>query len=622
MKLLNSIEFPSDLRKLNTNQLPQVCDEVREFIIQVMSKRLGHFGASLGTVELTVALHYVFNTPEDQLIWDVGHQAYGHKILTGRKTQFDTLREFGGMSGFPCRQESPYDAFTVGHSSTSISASLGIAVSKALQNDKRQAVAIIGDGALTGGMAYEALNNAGIVQSNIIIVLNDNNMSIDPNVVAINKYLTKVVASKVFNKLKDKTWKFLSGKLSPLRKVIEKFGRGARSSINLEGNLFESLGLKYYGPVDGHDVKTLVSVFDDLKEIEGPKILHCVTTKGKGFKPAEKEQTIWHAPGYFDSTTGERIKSPSKSMKYQDIFGKSLLELAQKDESIVAVSPAMISGSSLHHFQNAFPKRVFDVGIAEQHALTFSSGLAVNGSKPVCVVYSTFLQRAYDQLIHDVALQQLNLTLCIDRAGLVGEDGATHQGAFDLAYLRVVPNTIVCAPMNGSELRNLLYTSVYSKNGVFCIRYPRGEDGMEDLEAPFEKIPIGKGYKVSDGQDLAILTVGKPGNFVAEVREKAAQDGISVAHYNMLFVKPLDTELLNEVAQKFSKVITVEDGTVIGGFGSAVSEYFMEEQQNLQIKKLGIPDEFIEQGTVTKLYDFCGYDAKGILKAVKEMVQK
>jgi 1-deoxy-D-xylulose-5-phosphate synthase len=619
LELLKQLNNPVDLRELKIRQLPEVCRELREFIIKVMSKQPGHFGASLGTVELTVALHYAFNTPEDKLVWDVGHQAYAHKILTERKDKFDTLRKFKGISGFPNIHESIFDTISVGHSSTSISASLGIAVSKALQNDKHQAIAVIGDGALTGGMAYEALNNAGITKSNIIIVLNDNNMSIDPNVVAINKYLTKVSSSKTYNTIKDRTWNMLGGKLSPLRRIFAKFGTGMKSTIQHEGNLFESLGIRYFGPVDGHDVEGLVRRFNDLKEIEGPKILHCVTKKGKGFLPAEKDQTIWHAPGLFDCETGERVKTKSNSLKYQDVFGKTLLELARKDERIVGVSPAMISGSSLNIMQKEFPDRVFDVGIAEQHAVTFSAGLAIQGTKPVCVIYSTFLQRAYDQLIHDVALQGINMTVCIDRGGLVGEDGETHQGAFDLAFLRLIPDTTIAVPMNGIELRNMLYTSLNSDNGLVCIRYPRGENGIKELDQEFELVPIGKAEKLIEGDDVAVLTVGKPGNFVAEVVEKAKAKNISVAHYNMRFVKPLDTETLDEVFTKFNKIITVEDGTVVGGFGSAVSDYMVESGARVdKLVKLGIPDKFIEHGKVDELYKLCGFDADAILEAVVE----
>lgn len=620
LELLSTINTPQDLKKHKPSQLKQICTELREYIIKSMSQQAGHFGASLGVIELTVALHYAFNTPEDKLVWDVGHQAYAHKILTGRKDKFNTLRKIGGISGFPNIHESKYDTISVGHSSTSISACLGIAVSKALQNDDKQAIAIIGDGALTGGMAYEALNNAGISKSNIIIILNDNNMSIDPNVVAINKYLTKVASSKTYNTIKDQTWKMLSGSFKPVREIFAKFGSGMKSTIQNEGNLFEALGIRYFGPVDGHDVNGLVSVFNDLKKIDGPKILHCITKKGKGFKPAEKDQTIWHAPGLFNCETGERVKTKSDSIKYQDIFGKTLLELAEKDDKIVAISPAMISGSSLNYMQEKMPDRVFDVGIAEQHAMTFSAGLSIDGSKPVCVIYSSFLQRAYDQLIHDVALQKIDLTLCIDRAGLVGEDGETHQGAYDLAFLRTVPNTIVAAPMNGVELRNMMYTSIQGK-GLFCIRYPRGEDGIKELTMPFQEIEIGKGELVHEGNDVAILTIGKPGNFIPQVIKKANQENISVAHYNMRFLKPLDTQLLDEVFSKHKKIITVEDGTILGGMGSAISEYIVESGTKIdKFVKLGIPDEFVEHGKVDELYKLCGYDSEGIFKTVKEIL--
>ena len=574
-KLLEKVDSPSDLRKLNKNQLKQVCNELRQYIIDVVSEKGGHFGASLGVVELTVALHYVFNTPEDQLVWDVGHQAYGHKILTGRKKQFLTNRVKGGISGFPKRSESVYDTFGVGHSSTSISAALGMAVaSKRNGDEKKQHVAIIGDGSMTAGIAFEGLNHAGVEKTDLLVVLNDNCMSIDPAVGALKEYLTDISTSKTYNKAKNKVWNLL-GKISqfgPNAQAIAKKIEGAvKTTLLGESNYFESLNFRYFGPIDGHDVKHLANVLNDLKNIKGPKILHCITKKGKGYIPAEKgNSTAWHAPGVFDKNTGEIIKKTTekKPPKYQDVFGETIIELAKKNKNIVAVTPAMLTGSSLNKMMEVLPKRTFDVGIAEQHAVTFSAGMATQGNLPFCNIYSTFMQRAYDQVIHDVALQNLNIVFCLDRGGLVGADGATHHGAFDIAYLRCIPNMIVSAPMNEEELRNLMYTAQLPNQGPFSIRYPRGNGVMLEWKTNFKKIPVGKGREVQKGEEIAILSLGHPGNFVLEAQKTFEKEGLNIAHYDMRFAKPLDEKLLHKIFTSFNTIITIEDGCLLGGFGS------------------------------------------------------
>ena len=592
----------------------------------------GHFGASLGVVELTVALHYVFNTPDDQLIWDVGHQAYGHKILTGRRDRFASNRLYKGISGFPKRSESEFDAFGVGHSSTSISAALGMAVASTYKNEKdRQHIAVIGDGAMTGGMAFEAMNHAGVSNSNLLIILNDNCMSIDPNVGALKDYLTDITTSHTYNKMKDEVWKML-GKVS-------KFGPSARDIIsNLEGsiktffleqsNLFESLNLRYFGPIDGHDVDHLVSVMEDLKDIPGPKILHCLTKKGKGFEPAEIEQTKWHAaPGKFDKVTGEVHKKAAPATaqppKYQDVFGHTLLELAESNEKIMGVTPAMPSGCSMNIMMKAMPDRAFDVGIAEQHAVTFSAGLATQGLIPFCNIYSTFMQRAYDQVVHDVCIQNLPVNFCLDRAGFAGADGPTHHGLYDIAFMRSIPNMIVAAPMNEEELRNLMYTaSLPREKTAITIRYPRGAGVMPDWRRPMKKVEIGKGRIVADGKDMAILSFGHVGNFALEASDRLMQEmSISAAVYDMRFAKPLDEELLHEVFNKFDKVITVEDGCLQGGFGSAVIEFMSDHGYNSRIKRLGIPDEVIEHGSQEELQKQCGFDSAGIFQSSLEFVK-
>ena len=628
-KLLSRINSPDDLKKLDQAQLVKLCEELRQFIVDNVSVYGGHFGASLGVTELTVALHYVFNTPKDQLVWDVGHQAYGHKILTGRRDIFHTNRMYKGISGFPKRSESEYDTFGVGHSSTSVSASLGMAVASKYKGDQdRQHVAVIGDGALTGGIAFEGLNHAGVSDSNILIILNDNCMSIDPNVGALKDYLTDITTSQTYNKFKDEVWNLL-GKLSGFGKnaqeIVSKIENGIKSTVLSQSNFFESLNLRYFGPVDGHDVDHLVAVLNDLKHIKGPKILHCVTVKGKGFGPAEKgNKTTWHAPGTFDKITGEIFKKTHEkpqAPKYQDVFGHTLVELAKENDKIMGITPAMPSGSSMNIMMEAMPDRAFDVGIAEQHAVTFSAGLATQGLIPFCNIYSSFMQRAYDQVVHDVCIQNLPVNFCLDRAGFAGADGPTHHGAYDLAYFRCLPNMIVAAPMNESELRNLMFTaSLPRKEKAFSIRYPRGQGVMPSWRTQFEEIEIGKGRKIKDGEELAILTIGHIGNYAVEVCDLMKKDGIEIGHYDMRFVKPLDEELLHEVFARYKKIVTVEDGSVQGGFGSAILEFMADHNYQASVKRLGIPDRIVEHGEQIDLHQECGFDPEGISKAVVEML--
>jgi 1-deoxy-D-xylulose-5-phosphate synthase len=629
--LLKKINSPADLKKLDQAQLVQLCDELRQFIIDNVSVYGGHFGASLGVVELTVALHYVFNTPYDQLVWDVGHQAYGHKILTGRKDAFHTNRLYRGISGFPKRKESEYDTFGVGHSSTSVSAALGMAVaSKYMGLTDKQHIAVIGDGALTGGMAFEGLNHAGVSDTNILIILNDNCMSIDPNVGALKDYLTDITTSKTYNRLKDDVWNML-GKFSNFGKnaqeIVSKIENGIKSALLSQSNLFESLNLRYFGPVDGHDVNHLAGVLNDLKDIKGPKILHCVTVKGKGYGPSEKgNATTWHAPGVFDKITGEIYKKvPDKPQppKYQDVFGHTLVELAKENDKIVGITPAMPSGSSMNIMMKEMPDRAFDVGIAEQHAVTFSAGLATQGLIPFCNIYSSFMQRAYDQVIHDVCIQDLPVNFCLDRAGFAGADGPTHHGAYDLAYFRCLPNMIVSAPMNEQELRNLMYTaSIPRKGKAFSIRYPRGQGVMPEWRTSLEEIEIGTGRKLRNGDKLAILTIGHMGNYAVEVCEKLEKQNIKVAHFDMRFVKPIDEKLLHEVFATYQKVITVEDGCVEGGFGSAVIEFMVDHHYSAEVKRLGIPDAIVEHGEQLELHHEAGFDPEHIERAVLHMLKE
>jgi 1-deoxy-D-xylulose-5-phosphate synthase len=628
--LLSTINSPADLKQLPKEKLHQVCDELRQYIIDVVSVHGGHFGASLGVVELTVALHYIYNTPYDQLVWDVGHQAYGHKILTGRRDIFPTNRKYNGLSGFPKRSESEYDSFGVGHSSTSISAALGMAMASKYKGEKdRKVAAVIGDGAMTAGIAFEAMNHAGVADADMLIILNDNCMSIDPNVGALKEYLTDITTSPTYNKFRDEVWN-LMGKLPVgktfTRDMVSKMEAGLKGMMSKRSNLFESLNLRYFGPIDGHNITKLVDTLKDLREIPGPKILHIITTKGKGYDLAEKDQTKWHAPGLFDKITGEIQKKKfdlPQPPKYQDVFGHTIIELAEKNEKIFGVTPAMPSGSSLKYMMEKMPDRAFDVGIAEQHAVTVSAGMATQGMKVFCNIYSSFMQRAYDQVVHDVAIQNLPVIFCLDRAGLVGDDGPTHHGCYDIPYFRCIPNMIISAPMNESELRNLMYTAqLDSTKNPFVIRYPRGEGVLTDWKTEMKVIEIGKGRKLREGKDIAILSLGHPGNFAAAAIRDLKNDGITPAHYDMRFAKPLDEVMLHEVFSTFDKIITVEDGTVVGGFGSAVLEFMNEHNYKVEINMLGIPDRLVEHGTLKELHKECGYDAASIADAVREITKE
>ena len=626
-KYLAPIQYPSDLKKVKEEDLVNVCNDLRQYIIDTVSVYGGHFSASLGVVELTVALHYVLNTPYDQLIWDVGHQAYGHKMLTGRRDSFHTNRLYKGISGFPKRSESEYDAFGVGHSSTSISAALGMAVASRLKGElNKQHVAVIGDGAMTAGLAFEGLNHAGVENSNLLVILNDNCMSIDPNVGALKEYLTDITTSPTYNRFKDDVWKALE-KLNKVghisQEILSKVQGTLKSGLLRQSNLFESLKFRYFGPVDGHDVNHLVKLLKDLEHIPGPKLLHCVTVKGKGFAPAEKEQTKWHAPGVFDKVTGEIVKKvvdTPQPPRYQDVFGHTLVELAEMNKKIVGITPAMPSGSSMNIMMKAMPDRAFDVGIAEQHAVTFSAGLATQGLVPFCNIYSSFMQRAYDQVVHDVALQKLKVILCMDRAGLAGADGPTHHGALDIPFMRCVPNMIVAAPMNEEELRNLMFTAqLDSVQQPFSIRYPRGNGVMPEWKTPFKEIEIGKGRLVKEGDDVAILSIGHIGNLALDAAHKLDLSGISTALYDMRFVKPLDEELLHTVFSKFKKIITIEDGTIVGGMGTAILEFMAEHGYTAEVKMLGMPDAIVEHGEQSELYTECGYDVPAIIKTAQQI---
>jgi len=627
---LNQIEFPNDLRKkFELDQLPQVADELRQYIVDVISE-IGnsHFGASLGVVELTVALHYAFNTPVDQLVWDVGHQAYGHKILTGRRANFHTNRIKGGISGFPKRSESEYDTFGVGHSSTSISGALGMAIASEYKKEDKQHIAVIGDGSMTAGLAFEGLNHGGSASTNLLVVLNDNCMSIDPNVGALREYLTDITTSHTYNKVKDEVWGLL-GKISKFgpnaQAIASKISNSLKGSLLNESNYFESLNFRYFGPVDGHDTIGLVKIMQDLKDIPGPKILHVLTTKGKGYQPAEDgNATQWHAPGVFNKETGEIVKvipTSPQAPKFQEVFGHTIVELAEKNDKIMGVTPAMPSGCSLNIMMKAMPDRAFDVGIAEQHAVTVSAGMATQGLVPFCNIYSSFMQRAYDQVIHDVALQNLNVVFCLDRGGVVGADGATHHGAYDLAYMRCIPNMVVSSPMNESELRNLMHTAQLEDQGPFSIRYPRGKGVMPKWKTPLKEIKVGTGRKVKNGSDLAFLTIGPIGNKTTEAIAELKAKGISAAHYDMRFIKPLDELMLHEVFSKFDKVITVEDGCLMGGLGSAVLEFMGDHNYTAKVVRLGIPDKFVHHGTQDELYKECFYDKDAMVKSADSLMQ-
>ncbi len=627
--LLKRIDSPTDLKKLSREELHQLADELRQYIIDVVSVHGGHFGASLGVVELTTALHYVYNTPYDQLVWDVGHQAYGHKILTGRRDNFPTNRKYKGLSGFPKRSESEYDTFGVGHSSTSISAALGMSIAAKYKGEHgRKVVAVIGDGSMTAGMAFEAMNHAGVANTDMLIVLNDNGIGIDPNVGALKEYLTDITTSPTYNKVKDDVWK-LMGKLPVgknfTRAMGHKLAEGLKGMVNSNANLFEALKIRYFGPIDGHNLAKLVDTLKDLREIPGPKILHIITTKGKGYALAEKDQTKWHAPGLFDKVTGEIFKKKFETPqppKYQDVFGHTMIELAEKNEKIFGVTPAMPSGSSLKFMMDKMPDRAIDVGICEQHAATLSAGMATQGLRVYCNIYSSFMQRAYDQVVHDIAIQKLPVVLCLDRAGLVGDDGPTHHGCYDIAYFRCIPNIIISSPMNESELRNLMYTAQLEKNQMpFVIRYPRGEGVMPEWQTTMEEIEIGTGRKLKEGKDIAILSFGHPGNFAAAAIRDVKADGINAGHYDMRFAKPLDEVMLHEACQLYPKLITVEDGTVEGGFGSAILEFMARHGYKNDVTILGIPDLLVEHGTPKELHKECGYDAEGIAQTLRTAIK-
>lgn len=624
--LLAKIDSPADLKKLDIDELPAVCAELRKFIVHELSENPGHFASSMGAVEIAVALHYVFNTPDDRLVWDVGHQAYPHKILTGRRDRFSTNRKMGGLSGFPNPSESEYDTFQAGHASNSISAALGMSIASELQaNPDRRVVAVIGDASISGGLAFEGINNASIHKNNLLIVLNDNDMSIDRPVGALGEYMTKLSTSKSYNDFRYKTYQFMrkhhiigdSGK-----GVVLRFNNAMKSLLTGQQNIFEGLNIRYFGPFDGHDVKKLVKTFRDIKDMTGPKLIHLHTVKGKGYEPAEKDPTTWHAPGKFDEDTGERIKGSStgKPLKFQDVFGKSLVELANDDQNIVAITAAMPSGTSVSMMQEAYPRRTFDVGISEGHAVTFAGGLAREGLRPFVAIYSAFLQRAYDSIINDVSIARLPVTFCLDRAGLVGEDGVTHHGLFDLAFMRAIPGMIVTAPMDEHTLRNLMYTAQRRVEGPFSIRYPRGAGKMVDWHNEMQELPLGKGRKLHDGKGVAILSIGTIGTNVAEACESLHEQGIDVGHYDMIFLKPIDEEILEEVVKNYDKIITVEEGTTCGGLGGAVAEWLTERGIAARLVRLGVPDTFVDQGTVKQLHELCHLDAASIEQEVKKLL--
>jgi len=621
---INNINSPIDLKAVNKNDLPAVCTELRQFIIDEVSKNPGHLGSSLGVVELTVALHYVFNTPYDRIVWDVGHQAYGHKILTGRRDRFHTNRQFKGLCGFPSPKESEYDAFGVGHSSTSISAALGMSVASLLKDEKnRNVVAVIGDGAMTGGLAFEGLNNTSVDKNNLLIILNDNQMAIDPVQGGFTQYLVDITTSQTYNKIRFKAANLLKRMNiitdDNIRRITQ-FNNSIKATLTNHNNIFEGLNIRYFGPVDGHDVEGLVRILSDIKDFKGPKVLHCITKKGKGYEPAERSATLWHAPGKFDVETGERnstVTNASTPPLFQEVFGETLLELALKNDKIVGVTPAMPSGCSMIIMQKALPKRVFDVGIAEGHAVTFSAGMAKEGLIPFCNIYSSFMQRAYDNVIHDVALQSLNVVMCLDRSGIVGSDGATHHGLFDMAYMRCIPQLTISAPRNEIELRNLMFTGQQPDMGPFVIRYPRGKGSIINWRQPMIALPVGKGECLKEGTDLAVITIGtmaKPAQKAIEQIEKEYHT--SIAHYDIRYLKPMDEIMLHEIANKFKQIITIEDGVIQGGFGSAVLEFISDNNYSTHVKRLGIPDSFIEHGTPEELYAMLGLDAEGITKSI------
>lgn len=629
--LLNAIDSPADLRKLPVEALPCVCSDIRAFLIDALSRNPGHFASSLGAVELTVAMHYVFNTPYDRIVWDVGHQAYGHKLLTGRRDRFETNRKFGGLSGFPNPAESEYDTFTAGHASNSISAALGMAVATEMNHEhpRRNVVAVIGDASIGGGLAFEGINNAANTPNNLLIILNDNDMSIDPNVGSLHRYLAHITTSKGYNDLRFSIYRLLKKLrlVSDRRKgAILRLNNSLKSFLSREQNIFEGLNIRYFGPVDGHDVATLVKVLSDIKDMKGPRILHIKTRKGKGFEAAEKDPATWHAPGKFDPETGNRLQPDHAAgpalLKYQDVFGRTLVELAQADQKIVGITAAMLSGTSMCVLKEAFPSRVFDVGISEEHAVTFAGGLAKEGLRPFVAIYSSFLQRAYDQIIHDVAIQGLPVTFCIDRAGLVGEDGVTHHGAFDIAYLRTIPGMIIAAPRDERTMRDLMYTAAMRKDAPMAIRYPRGCGTTPDWRTPFRVMEIGKGEKLRAGTDITFISTGTIASEVSKAIDLLAAEGVSAAHYDMTFVKPLDGAILSEVAASGTPVVTVEDGTICGGLGSAVTDWMaVNGHTGIRIEKIGIPDSFVEHGSVAQLRKLCGMDAESIASVTRSILE-
>lgn len=621
--LLNSINSPEDLRRLSVDQLPEVCDELRQDIIKELSCNPGHFAASLGVVELTVALHYVYNTPYDRIVWDVGHQAYGHKILTGRRDNFSTNRKLGGIRPFPCPTESEYDTFTCGHASNSISAALGMAVAAGRKGEKdRHIVAVIGDGSMSGGLAFEGLNNASSTPNNLLIILNDNDMAIDRSVGGMKQYLFNLTTSNRYNQVRFRMARLLTqmGILNDeRRKALIRLGNSLKSLAAQQQNIFEGMNIRYFGPTDGHDVKNIARILRDIKDMQGPKILHLHTIKGKGFEPAEKYPGLWHAPGKFDPVTKQRIVASTDGMPplFQEVFGHTLVELAEKNDRIVGVTPAMPTGCSMNLLMDKMPDRAFDVGIAEGHAVTFSGGMAKDGLLPFCNIYSSFMQRAYDNIIHDVAIQRLPVVFCLDRAGLVGEDGPTHHGVFDMAYLHPIPNLTISSPMDEHELRRLMYTAQLPDKGPFVIRYPRGRGSLVDWQCPLEEIPIGKGRKLKEGTDLAVVTIGPIGKLAAKAIERAEKEkGLSVAHYDLRFLKPLDEEMLHEIGKTFKRILTVEDGIIQGGMGSTLLEFMADHGYYPELHRIGVPDKFIEHGTVPELYHLCGMDEEGIYKAI------
>jgi len=629
-KYLNNINSPDDLKKINTTDLSDVCQELRDFIIDEVSQNPGHLGSSLGVVELTVALHYVFNTPYDRIVWDVGHQAYGHKILTGRRDVFHTNRKLGGISGFPKIEESEYDAFGVGHASTSISAALGMSVAAQMKGEDRKVVAVIGDGAMTGGLAFEGLNNTSMDKNDLLIILNDNQMAIDPITGGFTQYLVDITTSRLYNKVRYKVYSFFRKRNwmdEERKKQLIRVNNSLKTLFTRQKqNIFEAMNIRYFGPVDGHDVENLVRILKEIKNYKGPKVLHLITKKGKGYEPAEKSATVWHAPGKFDVETGERLVCNHGNVEpqlFQDVFGKTLLELAKENNKIIGVTPAMPSGCSMLIMQKRFPDRVYDVGIAEGHAVTFSAGLAKEGMVPFCNIYSSFMQRAYDNVIHDVALQKLPVIMCLDRAGIVGSDGATHQGQFDLAYMRCIPHLTIAAPRNEVELRHLMYTAQLPDKGPFVIRYPRGKGFIIDWHQPWKELPVGKGECLKEGKNLAVITIGTMANPAEKAINRIENEsGVTIAHYDARFVKPLDEEMLHTIGKLFKRVMTLEDGVIEGGFGSAVLEFFAENKYSVELTRLGIPDCFIEHGTPEELYDKIGLSAEGIQRSIETVLKE